>query len=92
MMRFLEKLFVALALAAVLCGAGKASAGETVRISAAVRSGGGAIDEALSDLWSAELSRQQDVEVLARRELQLVLGEQSLAAAMDDSYRQSRLG
>jgi hypothetical protein len=49
-------------------------------------------DEALTDLLVAELSQQEQVEILERRQLQMVLGELSLTALIDDAWRQTRPG
>ncbi|MHC4176979.1 MAG: hypothetical protein ACYSWU_05710, partial [Planctomycetota bacterium] len=49
------------------------------------------MDEALTDLLVVELSQQEQVEVLERRQLQMVLGELSLIALADDAWRQTRL-
>jgi len=67
------------------------TAAEPVRIAGAVYRGD-AVDEALTDLLIVELSGQQDVQTLERRQLQMVLGELSLAALADDAWRQTRLG
>jgi tetratricopeptide (TPR) repeat protein len=67
------------------------AAAGTIRIGAAVYRGNEA-DEALTDLLLVELSRQPQIEVLERRQLQMVLGELSLGALADDAWRQTRLG
>ncbi|HUT10600.1 MAG TPA: hypothetical protein VMY42_08890 [Thermoguttaceae bacterium] len=64
---------------------------ETIRLSGAVYRGDAA-DEALTDLLIVELSQQEGVEALERRQLQIVLGELSLGALGDDAWRQTRLG
>lgn len=67
------------------------AAAETIRLSGTVYRGTAA-DEALTDLLLVELSQQPQVEVLERRQLQMVLGELSLTALADDAWRQTRLG
>ena len=67
------------------------TAAETIRLSGTVYRDGAA-DEALTDLLIVELSQQEHVEVLERRQLQMVLGELSLSALADDAWRQTRLG
>ncbi|MBU4286200.1 MAG: penicillin-binding protein activator LpoB, partial [Verrucomicrobia bacterium] len=61
------------------------------RVSGAVYYGQEA-DNALTDLWLAELSRQSIIEVLDRSAMQTLLGELSLSGVNDDSTRQVRLG
>ncbi len=66
------------------------TAAETIRLSGTVYRDGAA-DEGLTDLLIVELSQQPQVEVLERRQLQMVLGELSLSALADDAWRQTRL-
>jgi tetratricopeptide (TPR) repeat protein len=67
------------------------AAAGTIRLSGTVYRGN-EVDEALTDLLLVELSQQPQVEVLERRQLQMVLGELSLTALVDDAWRQTRLG
>lgn len=64
---------------------------EAVRVTGMVYRGE-EVNESLTDLLLVELARQNRVEVLERRQLQIVLGELSLAALIDDAWRQTRLG
>ena len=65
--------------------------GGTLRMTGAVYRGNQP-DDALTDLLMAELSGQEQVQVLARQQLRLVLGERALTATMDDAARQGSLG